>query len=412
MFFNDDREGIVALEIGTTKIVAAVGEIYKDGRFALHAVTERPSSQIRKGEIMDLEAARECLRETLLDLENRSGVAIEQVYLALSGAHTGTLNLKFSVPVENEEGTVTEEEIAELDRMAHSHPIPEDHAIIEAIHQHYYLDDGHIVNNPKGLTAKNLTADYHLVHGIEARWATIIRCVKDLQVDVAGYVLSSYATAQGVLNPADKQLGAVVINLGGGLTDYLVYHRGAVVHSGVLGVGGEHVTQDLSIGLNLLYQEAENLKVTEGALFLEQGQEEDVITLPPSYTSKERTIYRESLVTIMHARLEETLQIVQADLQAQPFWRDFTGKIFFTGGTSRVPGLADLAQTLFPAHTVATGDAPEVEGSQEAAKRPELATVLGLLRYARKAELERPRPRGFARVGRAMRETLMKFGLI
>jgi cell division protein FtsA len=412
MFFNEDREGIVALEIGTTKVVAAVGEIYKDGRFALHAISEKPSSQIRKGEIMDLEAARQCVQQTLSELEAKAGVTVEKLYLALSGAHTRSLNLKFSVPVENEEGTVTQEEIDELQRMAHSHPIPEDHVIIEAIHQHYYLDDGHVVSNPLGLAARQLTADYHLVHGLGARWTTMIRCVKDLEIEVIGYVLSSYATAQGVLSSADKQLGAVVINLGGGLTDYLAYHRGAVVHSGVLGVGGEHVTQDISLGLNLLYQEAENLKVQEGSLTLEHGREEETIVLPQTYTSKERMIYRESLVTIMQARLEETLQIVKADLEAQPFWSGFTGKIFFTGGASKVRGLREVARAVFGAHEVAIGDSTTVEGSQEAAHRPELATVLGLLRYARKNELERPRVRGFARMGRAMRDALIRFGLM
>jgi cell division protein FtsA len=222
---------------------------------------------------------------------------------------------------------------------------------------------------------------------------------------VKDYALSSYATAQAVLSLQDKQAGAVVINLGGGVTDYIVYVNGGVAHTGVLGVGGDHMTQDLSLGLKIGYSQAEALKKSEGAVLLEAEQVNERIPLPGDYGSKGRTIYRESLVTIMQARQAETLEIILEDLQAQPFWSDFMGKIYLTGGASRVKGLLPIAQDIFPYEIELKSPGP-FDGDQTYANRPDLSTVLGLLQYARKMEMEEDQVRGWRRISRKLREAL------
>lgn len=411
LFFPERREGIVALEIGTTKVAAAAGEIYKDGRFALHHCVRVPSSQIRKAEIMDLEAARHCVQQALVQLEKHVGLSVQKVYLVLSGAHTRSVNHKFTVQIENDESIVTDEEVKELERLAQNYSIPKGHVLLETIHQRYTLDDGHLVVRPTGLVAQEISADYHLVYGLEARWSAVVFCVKQLQVEVEECILSSYATAQGLLGLEDKKRGAVLINMGGGLTEYIVYHQSVVVHSGVLGVGGENVTQDISLGLNLPFLEAENLKIQAGALIVKPGQEEETVVLPRTVTSKERSIRREALIMIMHARVEETLQIVQADLAAQPFWPKFSGKIFMTGGASRVSGLREVAQAIFSDHEVSIGEVTGLEGSIDVVRNPELATVIGLLRFARKVEQERPRPTLFVRLQMMYQDMLLRLGL-
>ena len=153
--------------------------------------------------------------------------------------------------------------------MATAQPLPTDHAIVHHLLQNYVLDDGSMTDNPIGLASKQLTAHFHQVHGLATRLQTTIRCVKELSIDVKNYALSSYATAQAVLSRNQKQQGAIVINLGGGISDYIAYQKGAVVHTGVLGVGGDHLTNDIVSGLKIPYAKAELLKKTEGSVILD-----------------------------------------------------------------------------------------------------------------------------------------------
>ncbi len=225
------------------------------------------------------------------------------------------------------------------------------------------------------------------------------------------YALSSYATAQAVLTRNQKQLGAVVINLGGGVSDYIAYQKGAVVHTGVLGVGGDHLTNDIVSGLKIPYAKAEMLKKSEGSVILDPAEEEEQITLPGAYNFEEKQIYRASLNTIMQARQAEIFEIILADLQSAPFWSDFAGTIYITGGASQVGGLVDLATQIFPCPVELAHQSP-FDGDQNYGRRPDLSTLLGLLQYARQAEMELPSSKGFARVGQSLRRALANMRLI
>lgn len=411
MFWGKSRHIIVALEVGSTKIAAAVGEIRPDGTLALLGLGEGASGHVRKCEIMDFEIAQGCVREVLAAAEVKTDVVIGEVYLAISGAHLQSANTRVTTVINNDGDEITSENLLELNRMIMHQPLPSDHAIVHHLLQHYVLDDGSMTDNPIGLASKQLTAHYHQVYGLATRLQTTIRCVKELSVEVKNYALSSYATAQAVLTKSQKQLGAVVINLGGGVSEYIAYQNGAVVHSGVLGVGGEHLTNDIVSGLKIPYAKAEELKKKEGSVILDPAESEDIITLPGSYNFEERIIYRESLNTIMQARQAEILQIILEDLESAAFWPDFAGTIYLTGGASQVSGLVALAGQIF-SHPVELAHQSPFDGDQHYARRPDLSTVLGLLHYARQAEMEEPNVRGIARVGQSLRRALAQIRLI
>jgi cell division protein FtsA len=273
------------------------------------------------------------------------------------------------------------------------------------------LDDGSTTDNPIGLASKQLTAHFHQVYGLATRLQTTIRCVKELSIEVKNYALSSYATAQAVLSRNQKQLGAIVINLGGGVSDYIAYQKGAVVHTGVLGVGGDHLTNDIVSGLKIPYAKAEQLKKTEGSVILNPAESEATMTLPGAYNFEERVIYRSSLNTIMQARQAEIFEIILEDLQNAPFWQDFAGTVYITGGASQVKGLVELAQQVFPCPVELAHQSP-FDGDQTYGRRPDLSTLLGLLHYARQAEMELPPPKGFARVGQSLKRALANMRLI
>jgi cell division protein FtsA len=411
MFWGKSRNLVVALEVGSTKVAAAVGEIRPDGTLALLGIGEASSGQVRKCEIVDFEVAQGCVRDALADAEAKTDVVIAEVYLAISGAHVRSGNTRVTTLISNDNDEITTDNLQELHDMAAAQPLPADHVIIHSLLQHYVLDDGSTTDNPIGLASKQLTAHFHQVYGLATRLQTTIRCVKELSIDVKNYALSSYATAQAVLSRSQKEMGAVVINLGGGVTDYIVYHKGAVVHCGVLGVGGEHLTNDICSGLQLPYARAEQLKKTEGSVILDPREVNATIKLPGSYNCEEREIYRQSLNTIMQARQAEIFEIVLEDLESSPLWADFAGAIYITGGASQVKGLIELASQVFPFQVELAHQSP-FDGDQNYSRRPDLSTVLGLLQYARQAEMEIPAARGLARVGQSLKKALSGIRLI
>jgi len=410
MFWGKSRNIIVALEVGSTKVAAAVGEIRPDGTLALLGIGEGPSGQVRKCEIVDFEIAQGCVRDALAEAEQKTDVVVAEVYLAISGAHVRSSNSRVTVAINNDGDEITPEHLQELHEMAASQALPADHAIIHHLLQYYVLDDGSTTDNPVGLASKHLTAHFHQVYGLATRLQTTIRCVKELSIDVKNYALSSYATAQAVLTRNQKQLGAVVINLGGGVSDYIAYQKGAVVYTGILGVGGDHLTNDIVSGLKIPYAKAEQLKKTEGSVILDPAEEEERITLPGAYNFEERQIHRVSLNTIMQARQAEIFEIILEDLQNAPFWPDFAGTVYITGGASQVKGLVELATQIFPC-PVELGHQSPFDGDQNYGRRPDLSTLLGLLQYARQAEMEVPSTKGFARVGQSLRRALASMRL-
>jgi cell division protein FtsA len=411
MFWGKSRNIIVALEVGSTKVAAAVGEIRPDGTLALLGIGEAGSGQVRKCEIVDFEVAQGCVRDALAEAEQKTDVVIAEVYLAISGAHVRSSNTRVTTLINNDGDEITPENLQELHDMATAQPLPVDHAIVHHLLQRYVLDDGSMTDNPIGLASKQLTAHFHQVYGLATRLQTTIRCVKELSIDVKNYALSSYATAQAVLSRNQKQLGAIVINLGGGISDYIAYQKGAVVHTGVLGVGGDHLTNDIVSGLKIPYAKAELLKKTEGSVILDPAESEDRITLPGAYNFEERSLYRASLNTIMQARQAEIFEIILEELQSAPFWPDFAGTIYITGGASQVKGLIELASQVFPCPVELAHQSP-FDGDQTYASRPDLSTLLGLLQYARQAEMEIPSAKGLARVGQSLRKALVNMRVI
>lgn len=411
MFWKKTPDIIAALEIGTRKIAAAVGEIRPDNSLAILGVGEAPSAGVRKGEIIDYPQTQQAIRDAILDAEHKASVEIKEVYLALTGSHLASRNVLVKTPVDEDDPLVTIAHTQTLADLASQSPIPADHELIHALPQFYYLDNRVKTTDPIGQHSRSLEASYHLVSGIRTRLETQVRCVVDLDIEVVAVAMASYATAQAVLTPDDKERGSLLIDLGAGVTDYTVYVGGAVVHSGTLGVGGDHLTQDLALGLKLPYLKAEELKLTHGTLRPEPRRHPETITLPRDPTTGERTLWTESIATILHARQLEILDLIRDDLEANHLWPQLTGRVFLTGGASRIDGLHPLASRLFPLPIVIMNEA-RFEGDMSYNRRPELATVLGLLRYGQNVEQSIQRPRGLARLGGSLREFLSSMNLL
>jgi len=337
----------VGLEIGTSKICAVVAEARHDGSLKIIGVGNAPARGVRKGEIVDFETAKRCVHDAIVDAEEKSDVEISEVYLGITGSHIRSFNNRGVVVLEEGREEIDEQDLDDVRTNAREVSLPMEDCILHTIIQHYYVDGQDGVLNPVGLLGKKLEADFHIVYGIRTRIQNEIRCVKELELEPADVIINSFATAQAVLEKNQKQLGAVLIDIGGGTTDFVVYVDGAVKQSGVLAVGGDHITNDISIGLKIPTARAEKLKVDEGNVTLGTAFPGETILLKDETGFAGREIERESLNQIIHYRLRETLEIVKRQIEADQNLHYVGAGVFITGGCSQIRGLEHLASDVF-----------------------------------------------------------------
>jgi cell division protein FtsA len=298
------------------------------------------------------------------------------------------------LPEEHDE--IDEQDIEDVKISAREVSIPAQNAFLHSIIQHYHVDGQNGVLNPVGMLGEKLEADFHIIHGVRNRIQNTIRCVKELPLEVEDVVFSALASAQVVLTQHQKNLGALVIDIGGGTTDYILYVDGAVKQSGILAVGGDHITNDISMGLRIPMTRAEKLKIEEGSVTLGNCLPGETILLKDDSGFAGKEVEREILNTIIHMRLRESLELLKRQLDEESFI-NFTGAgIFITGGCSLLNGIDHLAEEIFemPAHVA---HAQTMSGLTSAFENPQFSTAIGLIKYAQAVQADRPR-RSFGRI--------------
>jgi cell division protein FtsA len=392
------RENIaVGMEIGTSKVCVAVADMRPDGSLRVLGVGQAPSIGVRKGEIVHLESAHKCVRDALADAEQKSDVSIRSVYVGITGGHIASFNNRGVVELPEDRDEIDDEDLEDVKQNAREVNIPAQNAFLHAIIQHYYVDGQDGVLTPVGMLGSKLEADYHIVHGVRTRVQNTIRCVKEVPLDVEDVVLNSLASAQVVVSQNQKNLGVLVIDIGGGTIDYLVYVDGAIKQSGVLAVGGDHITNDISMGLRIPISRAERLKIDEGSAVLGNCLPGETLFLQPEPGFAGREIERETLNTIIHSRLREAFELLKRRLEAEPHLRFLGAGAVITGGCSLVHGINHLAEDVLGL-PVQPMQPPPLQGITSALANPQLSTVLGLLKYAQMAQFEQSTPSLWSRL--------------
>ena len=387
---------MIGLEIGTSKICVVVGESRPDGTVKILGVGQTPSRGVRKGEIVDFETAMKCVHEAVVDAEQKSDVMIRSVYVAVAGSHLQSFNNRGCVMLPEDRDEIDEQDIEDVKINAREVSIPAQNAFLHSIIQHYHVDGQDGVLSPLGMLGQRLEADFHIVHGVRTRIQNTIRCVKELPLDVEDVVFGGLASAQVVLTQHQKDLGALAIDIGGGTTDYVLYADGAVKQSGCVAIGGDHITNDISMGLRLPMARAEKLKIEEGSCVLGNCFPGEMILLKDDSGFAGKEIERETLNTIIHLRLRETLELLKRRLDDEPFINYLGAGIFITGGCSLLNGIDNLAEEIFemPAHVA---HAQTTSGVTAAVENPQFSTAIGLIKYAQAVQTERP-ARGIGRI--------------
>ena len=320
---------------------------------------------------------------------------IKNVILSVTGPHIESLNNRGRLAIPEDQNEITEDDLAEIKEIARDVAIPEQNVFLHSMVRHYIVDGQDKVINPVGMLGRKLEADYHIIHGIRSRIQNTIRCVREIPLEVEDVVFAPIAAAQIVLNPVAKEQGALLIDIGGGTTDYVLYADGAVVQSGSLGLGGDHITNDLAMVLKVPLSRAEKLKVEEGNCSLDEGAAAGRVLLEGDAQFVGRSVERELLNGVIASRLSEIFTLVRRRLEKGEGLERCAAGIYLTGGTSLMRGVAGLAEEVLglPVHRPTT--AP-ISGLTATFENPQYATPIGLIRYAQLLENERPRPSAFA----------------
>jgi cell division protein FtsA len=370
----------VGLEIGTTKVAAVIAETRSDGLLRIIGSGEAPSRGVRKGEIVDLGKITLCLTDAVSEAEEKADREIIEVVASVTGAHLDSLNNRGGVPIPDDRDEIEEEDIHEVEQSALDVSIPHGNVFLHTIIQHYYVDGQEGVSSPLGMLGRKLEAEFHIVHGTKTRIQNSLRCIREANLKVTGVVMSAVASAHAVLEQSDRDGGVLVIDIGGGTTDYILFREGSVRQSGVLAVGGDHVTNDIAIGLRVPTKWADKLKMEEVDVAPGATVARGTVQIEdPTFAGGE--IERSNLNKVAEARVREIFSLLKRRLSFDRHAQFISSGVVLTGGTAELKGIAALASDVFgvPARTASPRP---LMGPTALFESPRWSTAVGLVLYA------------------------------
>jgi cell division protein FtsA len=369
---------IGAVEIGTSKVVVLVGEVVNGRELQIIGLGHSTANGVRKGEIVDLRAASDCTHAALLAAEKCAGAQIEGVYLSVTGSHLEGFSNSGVITVEDADNWVREGDIQRASDNARSKALPPGRLYVHHVRSGYVLD-GKPCPEPLGMQGSRLEAHYWHVHGDERKLADPVHVINGFSLKVEDMVASSVASGRMVVTDEEKNAGVLVVDIGCGTTDFALYRGGRILRTGVIAVGGDHFTNDLSLGLRVSYKHAESLKLRYGKAQVDRADKHEQVMLVGDLMIGDRPIPRLAIYRILHARADELFHILQNKLGSFLSPQNLPGGIILTGGGSRLPELEVLGESILGV-PVRLGRNPEWVAHAQL-REPEFSTALGLLNY-------------------------------
>jgi len=369
---------IGAVEIGTSKVVVLVGEVVNGRELQIIGLGHSTAHGVRKGEIVDLRAASDCAHAALLAAEKCAGTEIEGVYLGITGSHLDGFSNSGVVTVEDADNWVRAGDIQRASENARNKALPPGRLYIHHVRSGYVLD-GRPCHEPLGMQGSRLESHYWHVHGDERKLADPVHVINGFSLKVEDMVVASVASGRMVATEEEKEAGVLVVDVGCGTTDFALYRHGRILRTGVIAVGGDHFTNDLSLGLRVSYKHAESLKLRYGKAQIDRDHKHEHVMLVGDLMIGDRPIPRHAINQILHARADELFMILQNKLGSLVSPQNLPGGVILTGGGARLPELDELGESVLGV-PVRLGCNPEWVAHKQL-QEPEFSTALGLLNY-------------------------------
>jgi len=368
---------IVGLDIGTTKICCVIAEIDED-KMNIIGIGTHPSKGLRKGVVVNIEGTVESIRSSVEEAELMAGVEIESVYAGIAGGHIKGFNSHGIIAVKD--GVVTDKDKERVIDAAKALNIPMDREVLHVLTQQYILDGQSGIREPAGMSGVRLEARVHIITGAVTSAQNIVRCVNRAGLEVENVVVEQLASAEAVLDNDERDLGAALIDIGGGTTDIAIYSEDSIKYTSVLSVGGNHITNDIAIGLRTPHTEAEKIKIKHGCAVDSLVGADENIEVPSMGGREPRVVSRKMLTTIIEPRVEEIFQMVHHDIENAGYMDAITSGLVITGGATILEGMPDVAERIFGL-PVRRGNPKNFGGLMDVVDSPQFATSVGLLLF-------------------------------
>ena len=377
-----ERNLIVGLDIGTSKVAAIVGELTGDGHLEVIGFGSTPSRGLKKGVVVNLETTVQSIQRAIEEAELMAGCQIKSVFAGIAGSHIRSRNSLGVVAIKDKE--VTQYDIDRVIDSARAVAISADQKVLHILPQEFIIDTQEGIKEPIGMSGIRLEAKVHIVTSSVSASQNIIKCIRRCNLEVDDIVLEQLASCHAVLTEDEKELGVCLIDIGGGTTDIAVYIEGAIKHTAVIPIAGDQVTNDIAVALRTPTASAEEIKQRYACAMTKLlSDNEDIIEVPSISDNKPfRRISRQTLADIIEPRYEELMLLVQSELRRVGYEEQIAAGIVLTGGSSQVWGLIELAEEIFHM-PVRMGSPQNVSGLTEVVKNPIHSTGVGLLMYGR-----------------------------
>ncbi|MCF7521511.1 cell division protein FtsA [Neisseria sp. ZJ106] len=377
---------ISVLDIGTSKVIALIGEIQEDNEIHIVGLGQAPSHGLKAGMVVNIEATSQAITQAVGDAERMADTKISHVTTGIAGNHIRSLNSRGVVKIKD--GEVKQADIDRAIDTARAINLPQDHAILHTETQEYIIDNQPGVKEPIGMSGLRLDTRVHIVTGANTALQNIKKCIRRCGLETDSIMLQPLASSHAVLTEDEKDLGVCVIDIGGGTTDIAVYTNGAIRHTAVIPVAGDLISKDLAQALRTPYSAAEYIKIHYGVAIPDMDGLDEMVEVPSVGDRQPRQISRRVLASVIGPRVEEILELSRNELRRAGFPEEvLTSGIVLTGGASMLTGIVELAEEIFrlPARI---GVPQELAGVSERSRNPRYATAIGLLQLACEGRME------------------------
>jgi cell division protein FtsA len=384
---RSDRNLLVGLDIGTSKVVAIVGEIKTDGALEIIGIGSHPSRGLKKGVVVNIESTVQSIQRAVEEAELMAGCEIHSVYAGIAGSHVRSLNSHGIVAIKDKE--VVQGDVERVIDAAKAVAIPADQKILHVLPQEYIIDSQEGIRDPIGMSGVRLEAKVHIVTGADSAAQNIVKCVQRCGLVVDDIVLEQLASSYAVLTEDEKDLGVCVVDIGGGTTDIAVFGGGAIRHTAVIPIAGDQITNDIAVSMRTPTQYAEDIKIKYACALSQLANPDETIEVPSVGDRPPRRLARQTLAEIVEPRYEELFGLIRDELRRAGLEEQVATGIVLTGGSAKMEGAIELAEEVFHM-PVRLGVPQYVTGLSEVVSNPIHATGVGLLLYA-KSNLEMQR---------------------
>ncbi len=377
---RDIKDLIVALDIGTSKVVAVVAEILPDGGFEVLGLGQHESQGMRKGVVVNIESTVNSIQRALEEAELMADCKIREVFAGIAGSHISSFNSSGMVAVKDKEVTATD--VARVIETAKAVNIPTDQKVLHVLTQEFIVDSQDDIREPIGMSGLRLEVRVHIVTGAVSAAQNIVKCVRRCGLEVQDLILQPLASSMACLTSDEKELGVVLVDVGGGTTDIAIYTGGAIRHTAVLPIAGDQITSDIAAMLRTPTPDAEEIKLRYGIAKHDHVDADEQIEVPGLGDRPNRQVKRQALGAVIEPRVEELFSFVQQVVRESGYEDLLASGVVLTGGTALMPGIDELAEDVFlkPVRVAV----PIYEGSlADVMHNPRFSTVMGLLSEAR-----------------------------